>query len=124
LYRLVKRIRYILSGAAGETLIEGIASILVFVVLVAAVTMMILVSMRITAVSTENARIRQIEAAAVLAGDEDLLDELDDPPDFTETAGNVTFNVPNTVNPSSPIPVTIPVTVFSTDAFTAFEPEP
>jgi hypothetical protein len=106
--RLVKRIKYILSEAAGETLIEGIASILVFVVLIAAVTMMIMVSMRITAVSTANAEARQIEAAAVLAGDAALAG----PPGEA-----VTFNVPG-----SATPITVPVTVYSNNAFTAFEP--
>jgi archaellin len=117
--RLVKRIKYLLSGTGGETLIEGLASILVFVVLVAAVTMMILVSMRITAVSTAQAVERQTEAAAVLSGDDTLLD---DPADLEETTGEeVTFNVPNT---PLALTVTVPVTVFSTGAFVAFEPEP
>ena len=112
--RLAKKIKYILSEAAGETLLEGIASILVFVVLVAAVTMMIMVSMRITAVSTENARIRQIEAAAVLAGDEEFAG-------LTVTTGEeVTFIVPNT--PVSVPNVTVAVTVYNTNAFVAFEP--
>jgi Tfp pilus assembly protein PilX len=113
--RLVKKIKYILSESTGETLIEGLASILVFVVLVAAVTMMIMVSMRITANSTENARIRQLEAAAVLAGDLAFAG-LDDTP-----GEEVTLFVPGT--PASLI-VTVHVTVFSTDAFVAFEPEP
>jgi hypothetical protein len=115
MYRLVKRIKYILSEAAGETLIEGLASILVFVVLVAAVTMMIMVSMRISAVSTQQAEERQREAAAVLAGDDTDFD-LDDTP------GVVTFIVPNTT--LAPVPnVAVTVTVFSTDAFVAFEPD-
>jgi hypothetical protein len=71
---------------------------------------MIMVSMRITAVSTQQAQVRQTEAAAVLAGD----------PGLTGIPGAVTFHVPNT--PASVPNVTVTVTVFSTDAFTAFEP--
>ena len=110
--RLVKRIKSVLSESAGETLIEGLASIMVFVVLVAAVTMMIMVSMRITAVSTANAQTRQTEAAAVLAGDITFAGLISDDDE-------VTFRIPNT--PVS-LTVTIPVTVFSTNAFVAFEP--
>ena len=66
--RAVKRARAILKGTRGESLMEGLASILVFTVLIASVTMMIMVSLRITHVSTTSAANRQEEANATLAG--------------------------------------------------------
>ena len=91
---------------------EGLASILVFVVLVASVTMMIMVSLRITHNTTLAAEQRQIEAGAVLIGDMTLPGI-----DIDEENEDIIFLVPGNASP-----VVISVTVFSTDGFTAFEP--
>ena len=70
--RLTKA-RAILKGARGETLMEGIISILIFTILLTSVTMMIMVSLRITANATARAETMQnnANAAAVLTGSRD-----------------------------------------------------
>ena len=63
----MKRLVKILSGNRGESLMEGIASLLIFTVLIAAVTSMIMVSLRITRTATEAADLRQSDANTILA---------------------------------------------------------
>jgi len=67
---LVKKVKAILRNTRGETLIEGLASILVFMVLIVAVTMMIMLSMRVTSVTTTAAMENQEEAGALLRGND------------------------------------------------------
>jgi len=62
----VNKIRTLLFNTRGETLMEGIASMLVFVVLVMSVTMMIMTSLRITHNASVTAQERQDEAADVI----------------------------------------------------------
>jgi len=101
----MQNLKSILNNKRGETLMEGILSILIFTVLVASITTMIIVSLRITAVSTEAAEERQAEANAVLTGT--AADEIsDDTVDFT--INGIVFS--------------IDVTVYETDDFLAFEP--
>ena len=60
-----------LTNNKGETLIESIVSILIFTVLIASVTMMILLSLRITHRGTDLATGIQNEFNQVMAHDED-----------------------------------------------------
>jgi len=108
--QLVKKVRTILKSKSGETLMEGLASVLVFTVLIATVTMMLLVSLRITNNTTQAAEARQIDALAVLTGDVDT--------DDTTPGVEIGFNVVGNTNPL----VNITVTVYSTEGLTAFEP--
>jgi len=112
--RLVKKIPVILKDQSGETLIEGLASILVFTVLIATITMMLLVSLRITNNTTIAAENMQEAAAAVLAGDEDEADA---------NNGNFIFQVVDDLDVLIPPvqPVQFAVTVYNTDGFIAFE---
>ena len=98
--QLVNNVRLLLSEKRGETLIEGLASILVFVVLVATVTMMLMVSLRITNNTTIAAELRQDEAAALLA--------VVKPPEVVENDGEFRF----IIDPARPI--IIDATIFST----------
>jgi len=109
---LVKKAKKILRGTRGETLIEGLASILVFTVLIASVTMMIVISLRITAIATAAAQARQVEAREVLTGNAAAVGALDGGAVSTDT---VTFEINGE-------DVDVAVTVFSTDEFTAFQP--
>jgi len=103
-------------GNSGETLMEGIISILVLTILLAAITMMIMVSLRITGVSTAASDARQKEANAVLAG---------------VSSGGVTVTtdygadgkgIPIELAMAGGGAVTMRVVENSTDNFTAFEP--
>ena len=110
--KLVTKTHAILRSTRGESLMEGIASILVFTVLVASVTMMIMLSLRITHVSTEAANVLQHEANALLGADEpDIVIDTDDD-------ASIVF----TVNGSPGDPISVDVSVYSSDTFTAFGP--
>jgi len=138
---LVHRTRLILYNTRGETLLEGLLSILVFVVLIASVTMMIMVSLRMTLNATNEGIIRQVEAGAVLSGDGDGISTANLTPlvgaenvpaniGFTEDLNEtVTFNLLQPGGMSTPFNVN--VDVFSTVRrnagddvviFMAFEP--
>jgi len=105
------RARRILTGKRGETLIECIASILVFTVLIASVTMMIMLSLRITGESMSNAETSQKATNAVLAGDAGNPDvDVLYPPGRIELEFGVGDILP------------IDVTVFESGGYTAFEP--
>ena len=97
-----------LKGTSGESLMESIISILVFIVLIAAVTLMILVSLRITSAATHAADIRQAQANAVLTG-------LDDEADLTFTSGEVGLTISGNT-------YYVDVTVSYTENFIAFKP--
>lgn len=90
---------------------ESIVSILVFTVLVATVTMMLLLSLRITRSSTEAADERQEESNAVLTGAGGAVGEV------TSEPGSVVLTIDG-------ITIEIPVNVSSSDNYTAFEPAP
>jgi len=91
---------------------EGIASILVFTVLIASVTMLIMLSLRITHVSTESANTLQHEANALLGADEPGI-AVD-----TDNEASIVF----TVDGASEDSISVDVSVYSTDNFTAFNP--
>ncbi|MCL2084961.1 MAG: hypothetical protein FWH06_06880 [Oscillospiraceae bacterium] len=65
------KVRYILAQKRGETLMEGIASLLVFSILLAAVTMMINWSLGVTADSAAEATEMQNKANEVILGEYD-----------------------------------------------------
>jgi len=101
---------------------ESVVSTLVFTVVIACVMMMIIVSTHITTAAGEADK-RQHEANAALVGECSCPGEceyhieIDLPGD-----GNVVFNID--VDRRGPISLSpIPVTVFGTDNYTAFEPE-
>ncbi|MCL2198589.1 MAG: hypothetical protein FWB80_06675 [Defluviitaleaceae bacterium] len=64
--QLIDKSKHLLKGRDGASLIEGIVSILIFVVLVATVTMMIQVSMQISHSARETAASIQDEANEIL----------------------------------------------------------
>ena len=111
---------------------EGLASILVFVVLVASVTMMIMVSLRITHVTTVAAENSQIEAGAVLVGANivfpALPDDDDDQITIVHGTGTIGFdlvtNVSGTLTVTEPQPTSsaVPIRTYRTNGFIAFEP--
>jgi len=100
-----------MRGTSGESLMEALVSILVFTVLIASVTVMIMLSLRITSVSTAAGNLRQEEAAALLSG---------------ETTGLISVGVDDGIvrlTDSAGQDINIPVFVFSTDEYTDFDPE-
>ena len=107
-----KKIKTFLKGTSGESLMEALVSILVFSVLIASVTMMIMLSLRITSISTETGNQRQEEARALLTG---------------ASAGDISVGVDTGAvslrDSSTGRTITIPVFIFSTDDFTDFDPE-
>jgi len=122
----VKKIKGIFKNAKGETLMEGIASILVFTILVASVTMMIMISLRITHNATTDAMVRQLEAGAVLSGNADLLSELDGV-DLIPDDGVVSIILTKGINT---LTIEVPVDIYTAGdeegeviSFIAFEPK-
>ena len=107
---MVNKFRAVLSGKRGETLMELIASILVFTVLVASVTMMIILSLRISGNSMDNADEWQAEANAVLAGD---------PASFGGSASPSSISL--LINGQN---CTIDIIMNRTDSFISFDPIP
>ena len=103
----VKKIQKILSCKRGETLIEGITSIFVFVVLIASISMMIMMSMRITSNATLAAEIMQEEAGEVLAG---------------STAGGPEDNGDVVFESDELAQITINVDIYINGGFIAFQP--
>jgi len=94
---------------------ESIASLLVFTILIASVTMMILFSLRITGVSIETTRERQDKANAVLAADESSSGIVSQTGAVTFTEGieiDITINITATDGETG-----------NRDGFTAFKPE-
>jgi Tfp pilus assembly protein PilV len=70
--KLFEKARAVLSRPRGETLMEGVVSILVLTILLAGVTMMITMSVRMSAMATGEANDAQNEVnAALTAGDGD-----------------------------------------------------
>jgi len=101
---LVKKISPILRGSRGESLIECIASILIFTILIACITTMILVSLRVTGNATRDADAAQADMNAILSG----------------TAYSREENVELTVNGAA---IDVPVLLYSAGSFTAFNPK-
>jgi len=113
------KLRNIIKGTGGETLLEGLISVLVFSVLIATITMMIMLSLRITAISTVASSASQNEANAVLMGESEV--EVVLISGETEVIG-VTMSPDEVVLSFGSENFTIPVTVYSTNSFTAFNP--
>ena len=110
--RSISKLRFILKSKSGETLMEGIVSILVFTVLIAAITTMISVSLRITSRATENADIMQANANAALAGDLLAADvSVIDGEDIVLKIGDTTVS-------------TVPITIYKAGGFVSFDPRP
>ena len=65
---LIKKTRAILTGNRGESLLEGLASVLIFTLMMAAIGLMIMVSMKVTEISTASGGLSQAEANAALSG--------------------------------------------------------
>jgi len=116
--RLCDRILSLINCKSGETLIEGIASVLVLTVLIIAVTMMLMISMRITANTTATAQENQANAGNVLRGT--VVDEDGDPIDPATGVIGLTVGVFAPVN----VPVLIHRVVNEgVVIFEAFEPQ-
>jgi len=107
--KLVKKVLAILNSKNGESLMESLVSILVFTILVAAVTMMILLSLRITRSSTEAANESQEEVNSLISGTDGAGDSI------TSESGSVGLTIDG-------ITIEIPVTVSRSGNYTAFEP--
>jgi Tfp pilus assembly protein PilV len=69
---MITKIAAILKSRRGETLMEGLVSILVFTILLSAVTLMIMTSLRVTGFSTREAGAMQEAANNALSGSADL----------------------------------------------------
>ena len=101
--------RAIIYNSRGETLMEGIVSILIFVVAIATVTTMIMLSLRITSDSSDDANAWQNQTNAVLFGDETN--------PLIENTGNIMieFSIGSET-------LSVPAKMFSSGEFTAFMP--
>lgn len=97
-----------LSNTRGETIIEAIVSMIVFAVFTLTVITAILVSQRITAVSTRDAKIRQDQVNAAMLKDDGY------------TAGTLDIK---TTDVGSSIEISIPIETFSQDGLFAFRPK-
>ncbi|MCL1862444.1 MAG: hypothetical protein FWF78_02630 [Defluviitaleaceae bacterium] len=106
----MKSISQILKSNKGITLVECVASILVFVVLIATVTTVLLASLRITARAEESAANMQQDVNAVFSGGE--VAPLADEP---ERDVAIVFGIGS-------ILVTVYVDVYRQGDFVAFEP--
>jgi len=113
------KLRAIIKGNSGETLLEGLVSVLVFSVLIATITMMIMLSLRITSISTVASGASQSEANAVLAGAHEV--EVVLISGETEVIGITPSSEVIELSYGSDV-FSIPVTVYSSDSFTAFSP--
>ena len=106
--RLVSKVKSILFKTHGETLIEGLASILVFTVLIASIAMMIMVSLRITHNTTITAQDRQEEAIDIISG----------------TGTPEIENIELTIDFGSFVwPKGIDVAIYTSESFVYFEPD-
>jgi len=101
----------ILKNKKGETLMELIASMLVFTVLIASITTMIIVSLRISANATTRSEEFQQEANEVLAGA---------PAHLNNTGGTVSFTL--ITDDTDYKTVDILVAVYDSDNFQSFIP--
>ena len=108
--RLMRKIKALLSAKNGETLLEGLISIMLFTILVVSVTMMILVSLRLTRNSTADADELQAQANAVQAG---LIGE---PGVKLDNFAVIELVIDDGSS------VVVPITVYETGDFSAFMP--
>lgn len=113
---LLNKAKTILSGQKGESLMESIASILIFNILMLAVATMIKTSLRITEYSTTSAATRQEQANNFIL--ENYPTSTDTPKlELRERASDVTY-VSHNIN------VDIDVTYYDDGTFQAFTPAP
>jgi Tfp pilus assembly protein PilV len=82
----------ILRSRRGETLMEGITSVLVFSILIAAVTMIITVSLRVSSAATMEAQAMQAAANEALRGEGDPVPGFDEIV-FTVNGENIIIDV-------------------------------
>lgn len=104
--RLTFKLKTVLLNNKGESLMESVASLLIFSILMMAVATMITASLRITSASTKDASERQ---DAVNKG---IMEDYD----TTPTNDTLTFE-------GTGINVTIPVEISDEDGYVAFIPE-
>jgi Tfp pilus assembly protein PilV len=105
---LVCKVRAILKKTRGESLMECIVSILVFSVLIAAVTTMIMTSMKITGKATQAAEAMQKDINAVVSG--------------TASSANKTVGLEIQADGVMVNNINISVAVYSAGDFIAFYP--
>jgi Tfp pilus assembly protein PilV len=108
------KIRAILKASRGETLVEGIVSILVFTILIATVTMTIMVSLRMTSASNRAAEAMQESVNAAMDG------TARPDQDFDQRSETIQLQISGTSSTLPPIDVTIT----EVDGFIAFAPTP
>ncbi len=121
----MRSVRRILRSKRGETLMEGIVSILIFTILMAAVTLMLNWAQRETGNTIREGQNLQVLADKALLNDYTDFAGTPENPDYTPQTGNFTLTITgiNGAAPVSPIPaITIPVTTtdFNNDEFVAF----
>jgi len=109
--RSINKARAVINSNSGETLIEGIVSILVFTVLIATITVMINVSLRISSRAMDSADVMQKSAVAVLAGDVTN-------PDIVISDDYETILVIDGTTVA-----TVPIIVYRADWFLSFDPK-
>ncbi|MCL1807175.1 MAG: hypothetical protein FWG31_05680 [Oscillospiraceae bacterium] len=105
------KINAILKRKQGETLMEGIVSIMLFTILTITVTMTILVSLQITGRATRDAGLDQVAVNNLLEGN-----------DVIPVSGSITFTASSTSLSAALPPISIRIT--EDRGFTAFAPAP
>ena len=117
---MLKKIQSILKETKGESLMEGIAAILVFIVLIATVTMMILTSLRITSRANVSSEAMQNSASFVLTAE--LVGSIGDEQEVVIEPDTIVLDMFGDI-------ISLPVLVYSLEndggarLFTAFEPD-
>jgi len=104
------KINAILKRKQGETLMEGIVSIMLFTILTITVTMTILVSLQITGRATRDAGLDQDAVNKLMAGS------------FAASSSSITFTASSTSLSAALPPISIRIT--EDRGFTAFAPAP
>jgi len=112
-------IRKTLASTRGESLLEGIISILIFSILIAAVTMMIQLSLRITGTSFQQAHNRQEQANEAFSS----------PPTLLNIAWEFNYEIRDNTTPEDDPPLNngvIPhhINIVESGNFVAFETSP
>ena len=110
---LIYKIAAILKSTRGEGLMEGIASVLVFIVLVSSVTMMIMFSLRVTGRATEDSRLMQADANAVLTRNHEIPGT---------AVGNAGAKMNLIIDGDTDAPISVDIRVITSGGFIAFEP--
>lgn len=106
----------ILSGQRGETLVEGVVSLVVFTLLILTVSAMLMTSLRITTAATLDAAARQSEANQAALGDFTT-------GNWAEVNPGVSKSV-TLADSASGISISVPIDLYRGEYYTVFVPVP